>query len=100
MAVSNGTSTCDGEKLCKIILKSIHNCTGYGTDKFGQTDALMQACTPKCHCDNYASLFTSGLDKMIMSHHLKFYTCLSVKVFEDNTMNVIQIIRRYLAVTE
>ena len=31
--VSNGTSTPEGEKLCKIILKSMHKCTSYGSDK-------------------------------------------------------------------
>ena len=39
MYVSNGTSTCDGEQLCQIILKFIHNCRSYGPDKFGRTDA-------------------------------------------------------------
>ena len=31
--VSNGTSTHDGEQLCKFILKSIQNCMSYGPDK-------------------------------------------------------------------
>ena len=38
----NGTSTHDGEQLCQIILKFIHNyCRNYGPDKFGQTDGSM-----------------------------------------------------------
>ena len=35
----NGTCTRDGEQLCQIILKSIHNCRSYGPDKFGRMDA-------------------------------------------------------------
>ena len=31
--VSNGTSTLQGEHLCKIILKSLHKCRSYGTGK-------------------------------------------------------------------
>ena len=31
--VSNGTSTPQGEHLCKIILKSMHKCRSYGQDK-------------------------------------------------------------------
>ena len=34
-----GTSTSEGERLCQIILKYIHNCRSYGQDMFGQTDA-------------------------------------------------------------
>ena len=30
---SNGTSSLQGEHLCKIILKSMHKCTSYGPDK-------------------------------------------------------------------
>ena len=33
MIVSNGTSTCDGDPLCQITLKSIHNCRNYVPDK-------------------------------------------------------------------
>ena len=39
--VSNGTSTCDGKHLCHIIMKSIYNCRGFGSDKFEQTDGRM-----------------------------------------------------------
>ena len=45
MSVSNGTSTCDGEQLSQIILKSICNCRSYGPDKFGQTDTSTDTCT-------------------------------------------------------
>ena len=31
--VSNGTATPQGEQLCQIILKSMHNCMSYGWDK-------------------------------------------------------------------
>ena len=31
--VSNGTTTPQGEHLCKIILKSMHKCRSYGPDK-------------------------------------------------------------------
>ena len=31
--VSNGTTTPQGEHLCKIILKSMHKCRNYGSDK-------------------------------------------------------------------
>ena len=31
--VSNGTATSQGEQLCQIILKSMHNCRSYGWDK-------------------------------------------------------------------
>ena len=31
--VSNGTATSQGEQLCKIIWKSMHNCRSYGWDK-------------------------------------------------------------------
>ena len=31
--VSNGTSTLQGEHLCKIILKSMHTCRSYGPEK-------------------------------------------------------------------
>ena len=31
--VTNGTSTHDGEKVCKYILKTIQNCRSYGQDK-------------------------------------------------------------------
>ena len=62
MTVSTGTSTRDGEQLCHVILKSIHNCGSYGQDKFGWTVESMHARTPNCHCDN-VSLTASGLDK-------------------------------------
>ena len=35
--VSNGTSTFSGQRLCKIILKSMHKYTSYGPDKSGRT---------------------------------------------------------------
>ena len=31
--VSNGTTTPQGEHLCKIILKSMHKCRSYGSDR-------------------------------------------------------------------
>ena len=31
--ISNGISTPQGEHLCQIILKSMHRCTSYGSDK-------------------------------------------------------------------
>ena len=36
--ISNGSSTCDGELLCHINLKSIHNCRSYSPDKFAWID--------------------------------------------------------------
>ena len=56
--VSNGTSTSDGEQLCQIILKSIHNCkvmvlTNWDAHKHPP----MHAHKPNCHCDNYDPLF-------------------------------------------
>ena len=59
MNVSIGTSTHDGEQLCQIIFKSIHNCRGYGQDKIGQMDV----CTPNCDCDKYVLLTASRLYK-------------------------------------
>ena len=41
--LQNGTSTYDGEQLCQIILKSIHNCRSYSLDNFGWTHACKQA---------------------------------------------------------
>ena len=35
--VSNGTSTGDGEQMCQIILKFMHNLISYGPEKFGRT---------------------------------------------------------------
>ena len=72
MNLWNGTSTHDGEQLCKIILKSIHSCRSYGPDNLGwtdihthwSTDALTHTLTSNCHChcDNYVSLTASRLD--------------------------------------
>ena len=60
--VSNGTSSRDGEQLCQIILKSIHNCRSYGLRDFERTDGRMHTHTPNCYCDNYVSLTASGFD--------------------------------------
>ena len=48
MNVANGTSTHDGEELCQIILKSIHNCR--------RKDGPTHAHTPNCPSDNYVTL--------------------------------------------
>ena len=48
--VSNGTSTCQGEKLCQVTLKSIHKCRSYGPDK---SRRVHNACTPNWNCNNY-----------------------------------------------
>ena len=56
--VSNGISPCQGEQLCQIILKSMHKCRSYGSDKSGRMHARTSACTTQKHtpnknCNNY-----------------------------------------------
>ena len=38
--ILNGTATSQDEKLCRIILKSMHKCTSYGQDKLNLCDLL------------------------------------------------------------
>ena len=54
--VSNGTSTPDGEQLCQIILKFIHNYRTYGVDKSWRTDTQTHSHTSNGHCDKYVPL--------------------------------------------
>ena len=56
--VSNGTTTPQGEHLCKIILKSMHKCKSYGPEKSGQVDAYLHACT---YTLNITALLQAGL---------------------------------------
>ena len=65
--VSNGTSTPQGEQLCKNILKPMRECTSYGPDKSAWMHAhTTHAHTPNWSCNNYVPLTTSGLHK---NHH-------------------------------
>ena len=43
--VSNGTSPPQGQQLCQIVLKSMHYCTSYGSDKSGRAHARTHART-------------------------------------------------------
>ena len=66
------TSTPDGEHLCQIILKSIHNCRSYGPDKFGRTDGCMRKHTHTSNfsCYNFVLLTARRLDKSHDKKHV------------------------------
>ena len=67
--ISNVTPLLQGQQLCLIILKSIHNCRSYGPDK---SILMHQACTQARtnagtytikNCNSYVSLNASSLYK-------------------------------------
>ena len=61
--VSKGTSTPQGKQVCQIILKSMHKCISYGSDKSGQTHARTTHILHWTEVVNYVSLIASQLDK-------------------------------------
>ena len=69
--VSNGTYTPQGQLLCQIILKSMHKCISYGPDKSGSTRGCTHthAHTMNKNFNNYVSLTTRGLEKIVSVRH-------------------------------
>ena len=69
--VSNGTSLPQGQQLCQIVLKSMHYCTSYGTDKFGRMHGRTHIHRKKI-VTTMSRLPLSGLDKKMLKGHISF----------------------------
>ena len=65
------TATPQGEQLCQIIVKSMHNCRSYGGCMYAHTHTH----TLKWNYNNYVSLTSSGPDKNSFCTSVQAYFC-------------------------
>ena len=79
--VSNGTSTLQGEHLCKIFLKSIHQCRSYGSVKLNLRPFFFHL-TLKCYLDLQPTQTNFQMALIL----LKENTC--AKLFRNPCINV------------
>ena len=88
--VLNGISTCQGEKLCQIVLKSMHKLEFMAQINLdGQMDACtMHTHTPNWNCNNYVSFTARGLDKKNYRydhlHSIRIYLCTCIMNIKYN----------------